>query len=149
VDSSIYDVDYISSSINQTEEAANKLHIIADKTRRVKALGKRLGLITIDATSATAMEQIRTNTILDNLVNERKTQQLNAKQEQYRKIAFIAKREKQADRSLSNAIQRGKDRDKKSGTSFNPFSVPNGTAAVNDNIMMSIYYSPLSPIFGI
>lgn len=149
VDSTIYDVDYISSSINQSEEVANKMHIVADKTRRVKRLVKRLGLIAMDAPSAGAMEQIRTNTILDNYISDKKEQELNAKEERLKKIAFIAKREKQADKSLSNSLMRNKERDRKSGVAFNPFSIPNGTAAVNDSIMMSIYDLPPSPVSGL
>lgn len=149
IDGTVYDVNSISSSISATEETANKLHMVADKTRRARRLALRLGLITMDAPSAAAMEQIRTNTILDNYVNDRKEQELNAKEERFRKISFLAKRERQADKSLSSALQKGKERDKRSGTAFNPFTIPDGRAAVNDNIMMSIYYNPLSPAYGI
>ncbi len=148
IDGTVYDINYVGSSIDRTEETANKLHAIADKSRRVKRLAKRLGIISMDAPTAAAMEQIRTNTILDNYVSDRKDQELAAKEERLRRLIYMAKRERLADKSLSNAVNRTKARDRQSGVAFNPFTVPNGTAAVNDNIMMSLYSSSLTSGYG-
>jgi len=149
VDDTIYDVQHIQSSMSEADEVANKLHTLADKARRIKKIGKSLGIVQIDAPTAMAMEQIRTNTILDNMAADKKEQDLATEEKRLKRLTYIAKREKKADRSLSSALVKMKEKDKHSGTNFHPFPIPDGRAAVNESIMSQAFSAPDTSLYGI
>lgn len=135
MDSAYYDLEYITSDMNALDEASAKLHALASKTRRIKRLAKAVGIIAIDAPTATALESARTNALLDDMSAKNDLRDINEQNRRLKALTYVARREASADKSLSKAIENQQKRDRKAGYVFHPFTVPNGDNSVKEKII--------------